>query len=230
MILLLHCICRQDECEPAQEPGIRLVTGYGLAAAVSEVEVPTATPSVASLLVFERVVEAMHARQTVIPLRHGCLMENEDQIVRLLQERRPEYETLLSRLHGMTEMGIRLLWPAQAVPLPPLPESPGSAYLASLRHRYNSPDTLAPEEGHCADRMAAALAKFSAEERREISPSAQGRLVSMYFLVRKSGAEAFRRQAREIAPPRGVKLLLSGPWPPYSFVVTTGMQTMETIP
>jgi hypothetical protein len=130
MKVLLYCICQQDGDGSCHGPGIRVVTGHGLMAVVSELEGPTTAPSVSSLLAYERVVEAIHARQTVIPLRYGCLMESEEQIVQLLEEHRREYEALLGRLHGMTEMGIRLLWPASAVPPPSLAQSPGAAYLA----------------------------------------------------------------------------------------------------
>ena len=218
MKVLLYCICQQDGDGSCHGPGIRVVTGHGLMAVVSELEGPTTAPSVSSLLAYERVVEAIHARQTVIPLRYGCLMESEEQIVQLLEEHRREYEALLGRLHGMTEMGIRLLWPASAVPPPSLAQSPGAAYLATLRNRYNSQETLTAEEVLLADRIVALLAGCSTEQRRELSSSRQGRLLSLYFLTPKSGAEEFRRMVRTISTPRGVKLLLSGPWPPYNFV------------
>ncbi len=197
------------------------MTSYGLDAVVSGVEEPTSAPKVSSLLAYESVVGAIHARRTVIPLRYGCLMESEREIVLLLQDHRQHYEALLGRLHGMTEMGIRFLRPASAVPFLGLPPSPGAAYLASLRNRYNLQDTLAPEEIKLADRIAGLLASGSTDQRREISSSGQGRLLSLYFLIPKSRTEEFRKKAREISPSPGVKLLLSGPWPPYNFVVSS---------
>jgi hypothetical protein len=233
MKYLLYCICQQgvDEFPPEfpsespQEfppaPGIRVVKADDLAAVVSEAEELAAAPSVYSLWAFARVVEAVHARQTVIPLRYGCLMESEEQIVRLLEDRRDEYKALLHQLRGMTEMGIRLLLPANAAPLRNVPESPGAAYLASLRNRYNVQDTLAPEETELADRVAGLLAQWSIGQRREISSSGQGRMLSLYFLIPRSHSEEFRQRAREISTPPGVKLLLSGPWPPYNFVAVS---------
>ena len=115
-------------------------------------------------------------------------------------------------------MGIRLLWPPSDTPLPSLAHSPGAAYLASLRNRYPSQDTLAPEEGLLADRIVALLDNWSTEQRREVSLSHQGRLLSLYFLTSKTGVKRFRSRARKISPPDGAKILLSGPWPPYNFV------------
>jgi hypothetical protein len=220
MKILLYCICRQDGNETVYGPGIRGVTSCELTAVVSEVEEPTAAPSVASLLEYERVVESIHARQTVIPLRYGCLMDSEEQVVQLLEDHCREYEALLDRLRGMTEMGIRLLWPASAALPPSLAQSPGAAYLTALRNRYGSQDTPAADEVLLADRIVALLASWSTEQHREVSLSQQGRLLSLYFLTPKSAAEEFRGKVREITTPCGVKLLLSGPWPPYNFVAS----------
>jgi hypothetical protein len=197
--------------------GIRFLTAHGLAAAVSAVEDIGSPPSISRLLAYERVVEAIHARQAVIPLRYGCVMESESAVIRLLEDHRQEYEALLTRLQGMTEIAIRALWPARARILPGLPSSPGAAYLASLRACYNSATALAPEEAQLADRITSLLSDCSTEQRREVSSSGRGLIVSLYFLTPATYANEFLRQARQIRPPSAAKLLLSGPWPPYNF-------------
>ena len=217
MKYLLNCICQQDVVDLPQDPGIHVVTGHGLAAIVSQVEESTRGPGICSLLAFEKVVEAIAARQTVVPMRYGCLMESEEQVVQLLEDHRQEYEALLIRLRDMAEMGIRLLWPASVPPLLSFPKSPGAAYLASLRNRYQQ-DTPAEQETLLADRIVAALARWFAEQRREMSSSHQGRLLSLSFLMQKVHVDEFREAVRNVSTPRGVKLLMSGPWPPYNFV------------
>lgn len=217
MNYLLYGIVRRDLAGHVPRRGIRLLTAHGLAAAVSAVEEMSSAPSVGSLLAYERVVEAIHARQAVIPLRYGCVMESESAVIRLLENHRPEYETLLARLRGMAEMGIRVLSPARAAVLPAFPSSPGAAYLTSLRKRYNSATALGPEEVQLADRIAALFSGCSTEQRREVSLSSQGRLVSLYFLVPKTCVEQFRQRDRQICLPGAAKVLWSGPWPPYNF-------------
>jgi len=147
-------------------------------------------------------------------------MESESAIIRLLRDHRQEYEALLGRLGGMTEMGIRVLCPARPESFPEPPLSPGTAYLASLRNRYGSGGNLSPEEAQVADRIANQLSDCYTEQRREISQSDQGHLLSLYFLTPKTGVERFRNRARQIHPPAGTKLLLSGPWPPYNFAMS----------
>ena len=220
MKYLLYCICQQDVEKPPLEPGFCVVAGRGMVVVASRVDEPVAAPGVSAFLAYEKVVERIHAVQDVIPLRYGCLMESEEQIVRLLDDHRQEYEAMFVQLRGMTEMGIRLLLPERPAPLPCLPQSPVAAYLASLRTRHSSEAALAPEETLLADQIAALLTRWSTEQRRAVTSSPHGRLLSLCFLTPKTCVEEFRQKAREIPLPCGVKLLLSGPWPPYNFVVS----------
>jgi len=219
---LLYCVVHQEVDGPPSGPGAYVLAIRGLAAVVSLVEGTNSAPGVSSLLAYEKVVETFHARQTVIPLRYGCLMESESAIIRLLEEHRQEYEALLGRLCGMSEMGIRVLCPARPEPLPGCSMPPGAAYLASLRSRYGREGCLAPEEAQLADWIAGPLTGCYAEERREIAPTGQGRLLSQYFLTPQSSVEAFRNRVRHVRPPGGARLLLSGPWPPYNFAASFG--------
>jgi hypothetical protein len=43
--------------------------------------------------------------------------------------------------------------------------------------------------------------------------------------VPRAAVEAFRRAARHLHPKESVKLLLSGPWPPYNFVDSLATET-----
>ena len=215
MSYLLYGIVRQSSAECP--PGTCRIAAQGLAAVASTVEETSAPPSVASLLAYEKVVEAIHARQAVIPLRYGCVMEHESAVLRLLEDHCREYGAQLDRLLGMTEMGIRVLWPERPGVPPAIPPSPGARYLASLRNRYHAAGALDAQESALADRISGLLSNCSAGQRREVSSSSQRRLLSLYFLTSKTGVERFRSKARKISPPDGAKILLSGPWPPYNF-------------
>ena len=220
MKYLLYCIVQPDAGAPPPAPGMGVVAAHGLAAVFSPAEETGLAPSVSSVLAFEKVVEAMHAKQAVIPLRYGCLMESEPAIVRMLRDHRQEYEALLGRLRGMTEMGIRVLCPARPESSPEPLSTPGAAYLATLRNRYDSGSSLAPEENRLADRIAVSLSGCYLEQQRESSPAGPERLLSLYFLTPRDGVERFRNRVRQIRPPAGAKLLLSGPWPPYNFAMS----------
>jgi hypothetical protein len=94
MKYLLYGICQQNAEKFSQEPGIRVVAGHGLEVVASQLDEPVPAPSIPKLLAYEKVVERIHAVRDVIPLRYGCLMESEEQIVRLLDDHRQEYEAM----------------------------------------------------------------------------------------------------------------------------------------
>jgi len=87
------------------------IEAQGLCAAVSEVEVEEGAPPVADLLAYAQVVEALHRRQAVVPMRYGCFLNGIPAIQDILTARRRQYETLLAELAGHVEMGIRILLP-----------------------------------------------------------------------------------------------------------------------
>jgi len=222
---LLYCFIEQGLVEPLAESEMCVVAGPGLAAVARKIEDSSSAPSISTLLAFAKAVEKIHAGQAVIPLRYGCTLESEAAISRLLEDRRQEYEALFDRLRGMAEMGIRVLCAEgrglrpefrAASPLSP-GVSPGAAYLAALRNRHHSENSLAPQENRLAGRIGDLLSGCFTEQRRESAPAAQGRLLSLYFLTPKNEVERFQNKARQIPVPDGAKLLFSGPWPPYNF-------------
>jgi len=224
MKCLLHCVFRETgEGLPESCGGeVFVVTGHGLAGAASPAGEGDTVPSVSRLVAYQRVIEAFHARRTVIPMRYGCLLESEPAILRLLEEHRQEYEALLAQLEGMAEMGIRILWNGGPRPVPreeeEIPSTPGAAYLARLRKRHPPGDALEAEDGRLAERIAGSLGGCHSRLRAEASNAAGGRLLSLYFLTPRTSVADFRDRVRRIHLPKGARLLLSGPWPPYNFV------------
>jgi hypothetical protein len=215
---LVYCIfdgnCGHAEAAPGT---FHIAASNGLVAVVACEAAPDSTPDTASLLAFAGVIQAMHVSHDVIPLRYGCVMASEESVVRLLEENGPGYAELLDGLHGMSEMGIRLLCegadPARSVS----PVSPGAGYIASLRARSGCGNAPVPEHVEAADRVAALLSENFTAQRREYAPAAGSRtLVSLYFLVPRAGTLEFMEKARAFSL-SDTKILVSGPWPPYNF-------------
>jgi hypothetical protein len=224
MKCLLHCVFREagEGLPEGCGGGVFVVSGHGLAGAASPAGERDAAPTLSRLVAYQQVIEAFHASRAVIPMRYGCLLESEPAILRLLEEHRQEYETLLTQLEGMVEMGIRILWNRGQRPVPREPEevpsTPGAAYLAMLRKRHPPGDGLTPDEGRLADEISSSLGGFYDRLRAEASNAAGGRLLSLYFLTPRTSVADFRDRVRQMHFPEGTKLLLSGPWPPYNFV------------
>lgn len=203
---------------------------------------------VSSILDFEKVVAAFHRTRTVLPFRFGCVLDGEARAREALRERRAEYQALLLRLGGCVEMGIRLLLPlkgkepsgGEAAPVPAARTSPGVNYLRARKALYTEEDRFASGEGDdpTVGRCRAAFAGVYEDSRSELPPipgpgafkgdrAAPGgkngaetavRMASLVFLVKRDREEAFREAFRVLSREGGMKILLSGPWPPYNFV------------
>ena len=131
-----------------------------MGAAVSGIGPADLAPDLTRVRAYERVVNSCHRQGTVIPLRYGSVVSKETQVIELLDEYNPQYESLLQELEGCVEMGLRILLPAAspglppgsrevAGPPPPAPPEPperlGLTYLTARKAHYAHQDRWTEE-------------------------------------------------------------------------------------
>lgn len=229
MKYLLYGIVRLPPGAEPMHPAVYFVGAAGLAAAA--VPMPDDSPpstEIATLLEFERTVQILHHAMPIIPLRYGCWMQNEFEILHYLQTHREEYLEMLNGLEGMSEMGLRLILPASPEASTAPASTPGAAYLERRRRRLGSGE-LTPEEIRVADGVAGDLLGWWSRRRAESVSTPAGRLLSLYFLVPKALLSRFPAAIDNARRPAGAKLLLTGPWPPYNFVECWARHTESTL-
>jgi hypothetical protein len=205
--------------------------------ALSEIGPADLDPDIPRVRAYERVVLSYHHRGAVVPMRYGCVVEQESQAIQFLEEHGPHYETLLQELDGCVEMGLRVLLPSGpwaavipggpearrevAGPCPPNPadaaDRVGLTYLTARKAHYASQDRWTTEyrqaAERCREQFAGLYVKYTTEP-----PSPRLPLLSLYFLVPGQAVESFRLAFRQLTESESARLLLSGPWPPYNFV------------
>lgn len=235
---LLYCVFRAKISERDLPQGVDgrpviAVCNNGLGAVISQIPLTALSPTIPRLEAYQRVVETLHRNRTVIPMRYGCVCEIRAQALQLLKDRGEEYRALLDKIGDCVEMGIRLLLPqALSVGLSrdgagPDVRSPGRAYLETRRERYAAQNRDAAEEERLVEVVSTNLRGLFADRRSEVSSSYQDRLVSLYFLVPRNRVDTFRRAFRDLRVSGSTKLLLTGPWPPYNFVLGIGNQSRQ---
>jgi hypothetical protein len=206
---------------------VEVVEHQGLGAAVSALAGAEAPADVPSLVAHEQVVEFFFRQQTVIPLRYGAMVGQRREVTAVLEIHQAEYRALLQALDGFAEMGIQLLIdgsPGRAktgsTAVSPAPlgsaEPPGAAYLSAKKLSYRSADRMVERESELVEEISASVAGLFV--RRKVERPSRDHLLRLYFLVPRSAVECFRRTSRQGSRNQPVKLLLSGPWPPYNFV------------
>lgn len=236
MNYLLYCIFG-GSAEPIHPlpPGVGgkpvfVVAQKGLSAALSEFAESDLSPDVLQTVDYERVVETFYRSVTVIPLRYGCQVADASEAARMLEKRRGEYETLLRELAGVGEMSLHVLpngsRPEKGVrsssPIPS-PTVPGTAYLEARRQHYFCLDQADLEQRRLVEDLCNSLAGLYVRRKVEVPESSSSRPLSIHFLVPRDSIDSFRHAARQRRSWQSLKLLLSGPWPPYNFVDRAAM-------
>jgi hypothetical protein len=205
------------------------VEAHGLCAAVSELEVEEGAPPVAELLAYAQVVEALHRRQAVVPMRYGSFLNGIPAIRNVLKARQRQYETLLAELDGHVEMGIRIILPEKecenlSLEGTILPNGKsainGRAYLARRKVHYQMQEEMSQNLQAFVDRYIRSFSGLYAKHRTEKDMKNGAVILSLYFLTPASAVNRFRETFGDVMAKGNDETLLSGPWPPYNFVTT----------
>jgi len=205
-----------------------------IAAVVSEIAGPPRRDTTA-LVRHEALVEALAAHHRALPVRFGTVLCDAGAVEQALSERYESLAADLVRIGGHVELGIVALWredgreDVNAAAQPAEPASRAGARYLQARRR----DHARASAGKAAARQLASELDVAVGDRafdRRLSVVNEGRLVMRAaYLVAPADAAAIRAAIDELrGRRRDVAIVLSGPWPPYSFV--SGQRGMEVEP
>jgi hypothetical protein len=178
------------------------------------------TPTPENLWRHESVVESiMRQCDAVLPARFGTRFADEDALDEVLARHAEPLAAGVQRVRGCVELGLRVLWqpPEQKPSTATDPTTTGRAYmlarLADERHRRATRE----QAERIATDLYAALAPRARDSTRRVMPTADV-LMSAAYLVPRDAAEAFAACARDLSAAHPhLRLLCTGPWPPYHF-------------
>lgn len=191
-----------DPGPPLPEVGpLRTVASDGLALVCAPATQQEVSPDL--LWRHEEVVEALMDDRDLLPVRYGTLLDDEAQAVRILKEHHARFACALDGVRGAVELSVRVLV-NDGHSETPLAQS-GSDYLHAAAQR----DAAA----RAVHEPLAALARDSV--RRAGGP---GELLRAAYLVGREQVEEVVRQVAHVQLENpGLRVLCTGPWPPYSF-------------
>ncbi|MFI1497338.1 GvpL/GvpF family gas vesicle protein [Streptomyces platensis] len=189
------------------------------------------------------VVEAAHTGTTVLPMRLATVYLDDARVRSMLRERAAEFDALLSRLEGHTELGVKVYADPRAAAAAPAPASdgpepaappvsPGRAYLRQRRSQRRTQRDAYRAAGAVADEVrvrAAALARDRVAHRPqqgELAAGAGENIANEAYLVPTDRLREFHRALTGLADGvPGVRVEVTGPWAPYSFATATATAT-----
>jgi hypothetical protein len=180
----------------------------------------------------EAVVEHFSRKGTVLPMKLFTLFRSDARALEHVQGQRRRIDRLLQRIEGRDEWGLRVILDELSALRRAREEAKdgarGSTGAAFLLRKKKEQDAARELLQNARDRATGLFEELSAradESRRRPPPAGEiGKrvLLDAAFLLRRARQKAFqtavRAQAKKLSA-LGYELTLTGPWPPYNFVV-----------
>jgi hypothetical protein len=206
---------------------IRNVPWRRLSAVVSSVAEIEFGPTAENVLLHESVVEAVRRDGKALPVRFGTIVESDDAVRHALDERHDVLLGDLERLGDKVELGVTVLWQPPAVAAPEGPSDSlqasatagaGTTYLYALLNEHRRERALRDKAQALADELNELVQPHTLDRRIAILPVPRLAIRATYLLEAEQSPAFLEgaRKARERHPDH--RYLISGPWPPYSFV------------
>lgn len=227
----------------ADEP-VRLVAEGSLAAAVGSVPLGDFAEQPlkdhledlrwleAAARAHHQVIDALSGVTEAVPLQFATVYRDDAAVRAVLRDRAADFTAAFERTRDRTEWGVKAYVDPEASPGPAADgaegaagTSPGTAYLLRRRAQRDSKEEAYRRASERAERIRADLAGHAAATaaHRPQDPRLAGydgwMILNDSYLVDRSAAGAFAEAVAACGRrfPE-VRVELSGPWPPYSFV------------
>ena len=217
---------RAGSCSVANE--LAIVPWRELAAVTRRIGGSNTTFTMDAVLQHEVVVEAVRQRGPALPVRFGTLFRDAPSVASALAERYDVLEADLRRVGNKVEMSLTAIWRAGSLGDAPhdgsvgqaerAEQSAGARYLRARAAELRREEGLKERARTVGEELDRVLGGHSLERRVSLLPKA-GVAIRAAYLLAPGGVGAFRAAFESIRGTSSeIRVLLTGPWPPYSFV------------
>jgi hypothetical protein len=224
MRLLLHALTTAEL--PAEMPSglhtqaLVRVDESGLTGWATRFGQPNPRFGRSDLVEHHQIVSRLHEQlRACLPARFPTWLTDEDALRGEIRGRQAELRAGLDTVRGHCELAVTVLWTAPAEQLAPIQATttPGTLYLLERQQVLAGSDRRRERARELADEIERVAGADLVAVRRQSCPSAAVALSSA-LLVRQASARDL--MARLLRVHDGVRILVNGPWPPYTFADT----------
>lgn len=194
---------------------------------------PAIAPSKEKALHHHEVVAALSAIGTTLPVRFGTTFPDRQALVSAVEGLYPQLLDSVQRLAGTVEFGVTSFWETASVddqrcgssePNWSGPAASGSDYMHRRLREYRRHERLRQRAQSVAADLSSQFGDLILDSDEQILPSPDVPVRASYLIAAERATElraAFDEARTEVSD---VRIVLSGPWPPYSFTAT-GLQS-----
>ena len=225
MKLYVYCLAEGVEAIAETVSGVssapvRLLTIDDFVVLVSDLDIDAVPVTRENVLAHSAVVRSVMDRTTPMPFRFGTLI-TEAQLRSYISMRKPALETKLAHVRDCVEMSVKIIWNAE-------PEGPtekratepgtGTAFLTEKRREILGNELRAAEAKEISTWLHQSVSGLTRDEQAALRPN-EKLVVSASHLVERARLKQYQEKVAETRASRPeLHFLLSGPWPPYTFV------------
>ncbi len=174
---------------------VELAPADDLAVPFTRLATPPTHPSACQAVAYAQAVSGLHAAGTLVPFRFGAVAACPGRLAELVCGKAATFRELLWRLDGTTEMAVRVAWDRAA-----------AAALGRLGRRAR--ETV-------SGWIRAAVPSVREATATRVGGTAGG--LAVHCLVPKSAVDVFRHALATDDRLAALSLVVTGPWPPYTF-------------
>jgi len=180
------------------------------------------------IIAHQRPIEEVMKYYDVLPFSFSNIANTEDQIQKILKERRTEFEELLQKFQGKTEVGLKAFWPNMQVIFQEIAKNPELQRLKKMPSRVTYHQKIAAGEfvgklleQRKQDEAQDIIKAVSdlAEDLKEQQLIGENMILNSAFLIKKEGEDEFLRRVEILVqsfPDTNIRC--SGPFPLYNFI------------
>ena len=245
----MYCIIRSNESQSFGPLGIgsrgdelHTICFNDIAAVVSNSPIISYPIARDNVLPYERAIEEVMKKHTVLPVRFNVIVEDEDKVKRILEREYDKFVDLLKKMDGKKELGLKAIFSAEGGPASGGKENIYNYILEKyddIRRLKKALSSEPPAKTYylrveVGRKVEAALKKERDIHKEEIfntlsplaqdtkvnSPYGELMIISAAFLVEKRGEAEFDKNVQGLADKFGnkIKFKYTGTLPPFNFV------------
>ena len=226
--------------------GIKGIEGTNLVAAsfdqisavVSEIEKVDLIANQANAFAFAGVIETLGQRYPVLPMRFGSIMESTDLILKMLEKNYPELQDNLQKVENKSEFGLKIFCDTEKLKAElrtkseeisetsqkPASESKDSIFKEYINQKLKAHRLEEMLMGYIETIIAeftGFLVELNAMKKIKKMTTATTIIDAVFLLEKDKKVELVQAIEDMQSKYSGLNFILTGPWPPYSFVDIT---------
>lgn len=186
-----------------------------------------------SVLEFAGVIEKLSEHTNLLPVRFGTILQSDDVIRQLLLNNYDDFESNLKKVANKAEFGLKVLWDYEKLKNEIKDKSGSVEIKAGDYFKQNTVHTnylLGKMKQHkLDDAVLQYVEKFIVEINHCLKPLnpetkfkkmvSDSIMLDAVFLIKKTHYQEFKHVIETVGQQHAdLQFLLTGPWPPYSFV------------